>query len=122
MLPSARLLLRLLALLLILQPAGLPWPHAGAALAGEAIVICSPDGTRTVLLGPDGQPLPPEDAALACCLLCQGPLAGVALLPAPALPTPAMVAAPDPAMAEAVRRLCFRPPPATHRSRAPPLS
>jgi hypothetical protein len=120
---TARPLLRLLALLLLLQWVGWPLPNLRAtALAGEPTVICSAEGMRTVLLGPDGQPVEPSPGALSCCLLCQAPLAGAALLPPPALPSPRMMAAPDVSMTEAVRRLSFHPPPSTHRSRAPPLS
>lgn len=119
----ARTMLRLLALLLLMQWGGWPFPHLrGAAAAGELTVICSADGMRTVLLGPDGKPAEPPPDTPGCCLLCQAPLAGAALLPTPVLPAPSVVAAPDAAMVEAVRQLSFHPPPSTHRSRAPPLS
>ncbi|MBO1079324.1 hypothetical protein [Roseomonas haemaphysalidis] len=120
---SARPILRLLALLLLVQWGGWPSPHAShPAAAGELTVICSPDGLREVRLGPDGKPAEPSPAPMGCCLTCQGPLAGADLLPPPRLPQPHVVAAPDVAMVEAVRQLSFSPPPTTRRSRAPPVS
>jgi hypothetical protein len=120
---SARHLLRLLALLLLMQWGGWPLPHLGGmALAGDVTVICSPDGMREVRIGPDGKPIDPPHPSTGCCLMCQGPLAGADLLPPPRLPPPRVVAAPDRAMVEMARQLSFHPPPSTHRSRAPPAS
>jgi hypothetical protein len=116
-------MLRLLALLLLMQWGGWPLPHLGSmAAAGELTVICSPEGMREVRIGPDGKPAEPHPMAMGCCLMCQGPLAGADLLPPPTLPHPRVVAAPPMAMVEAVRQLLFSPPPSLHRSRAPPLS
>ena len=116
-------MLRLLALLLLMQWGGWPWPHLSrVATAGELTVICSPDGMHEVRIGPDGKPVEPPPLSMACCLMCQGPLAGAELVPAPRLPQPQVVAAPPVAMVEAVRQLAFSPPPSTHRSRAPPRS
>jgi hypothetical protein len=116
-------MLRLLALLLLMQWGGWPLPHlASLTAAGEVTIICSPEGLHAMRLGPDGKPAEPQPMSMGCCLLCEAPLAGADLVPAPVLPPPAMVAAPDRAMVEAVRRLSFRTPPATHRSRAPPVS
>ncbi|MFC3123800.1 DUF2946 family protein [Pseudoroseomonas globiformis] len=123
MLRPARPMLRLLALLLLMQWGGWPLPHLGGmAAAGELTVICSPEGLHEVRIGPDGKPVEPPPMAMGCCLMCQGPLAGGDLLPPPVLPEPSVVAAPSVAMAEAVRQLLFSPPPNTHRSRAPPFS
>jgi hypothetical protein len=120
---SARLTLRLLALLLLMQWGGGPFPHQGAmALVGEAVVICSPDGLHTVRLGPDGTPVKPSPSTAACCLLFQVPMSGGDLVPLPTLPEPRVVAAPDTAVLAAVRTLSFRPAPRAHQSRAPPIS
>ncbi len=119
---SLRLLLRLLVLLLSVQWGGGALPHSGGAAVGETTIICSPEGLREVAVAPDGTPTEPHPLAGGCCQMCQGPLAGAALLPPPTLPRPRMVAAPDIAMVEAVRQLSFSPPPSTHRSRAPPVS
>lgn len=120
---SARPLLRLLALLLVLQWGGWPLPHLRTMVpAGEFTVICSPEGLHTVQLGADGKPAEKPPMPMGCCLLCQGPLAGTDLVPPPTLPQPRAVAAPEVAMVEMVRRLSFRPPPSIWHSRAPPLS
>lgn len=118
-----RLLMRLLAALLLTQwVAGLPAHARAMASVGEAVVICSPEGMRTVHLGPDGEPVAPHDAALGCCLLCLGPSAGGDLASRPELPPPSVVAAPDIVMVTAARALSLRPPPRIHHSRAPPTS
>ncbi|WP_419896371.1 DUF2946 family protein [Roseomonas sp. USHLN139] len=124
----ARSLLRLLALLLLLQWGAGLWPHlggmAGTAQAAETIVICTPDGFHNLRLGPDGQALPEEPSGLpkaaGCCQLCQAPLTGADLVPGPVLPAPRLVAGPAIAMAAQVRALSFAPPPAIRHSRAPP--
>ncbi|PWC27661.1 hypothetical protein CR165_16710 [Pseudoroseomonas aestuarii] len=119
---SARLMLRLLAVLLLAQwSGGLPAHLRAMAAMGEAVVICSPDGTYTLHLGADGRPAKPAPATAICCLLCQTP-AGGDLAPPPALPTPRNMAAPEVAMAAAVRAFSFRPLPRTQHSRAPPVS
>lgn len=121
----ARFLLRLLAVLLLVQWGGGLLPHlrAMAAQPGEAVVICTPEGFHTVRLGPDGTPVDaPEPLQGACCLLCQVPATGADLLRPPVLPEPRLVAAPEVAMAATVRQLAFRPPPRILHSRAPPLS
>ena len=117
-------MLRLLVLLLVAQWVGaVPMPLRAMAAAGEAVVICSVDGMRTIHLGPDGRPAePPPADALHCALMCLGPVTGDGLPPPPVLPPPAAVAAADPVMVAAVRALLFLPPPRTQRSRAPPLS
>lgn len=115
-------MLRFLALLLM-QWGGWSFPHLGSmAAAGELTVICSPEGMHEVRIGPDGKPIESQPMSMACCLMCQGPLAGTDLIPPPKLPQPSVVAAPPMAMVEAVRQLPFSPPPSTHRSRAPPIT
>ena len=115
--------MRLLAALLLMQwTAGLPTRARAAASAGEAVVICSSEGMRTVHFGPDGSPVAPQDAAPGCCLLCLGPPAGANLVSGPDLLPPSVVAAPDMVMAAAARTLALRPPPRIHHSRAPPIS
>lgn len=46
----------------------------GATAGAEAVTICSVDGFKTVFIGPDGQPVSPEDgsggAAKDHCPLC----------------------------------------------------
>ncbi|WP_159999312.1 DUF2946 family protein [Roseomonas sp. 18066] len=125
---SARPLLRLLALLLLLQWGAGLWPHlggmAGTAQAGEMVIICTPDGFHSLRIGPDGQPLeedgPSLPKAAGCCQLCQAPLTGADLVPGPVLPAPRLVAGPAIAMVAQVQALSFRPPPAIRHSRAPP--
>jgi hypothetical protein len=92
------------------------------ASVGEAIVICSPDGMRTVHVGPDGQPIEPQKAALGCCVLCPGPVAGGTLESGPELPPPSLVPAPEVTIAAVARALALRPPTRIHHSRAPPIS
>jgi hypothetical protein len=93
-------LLRLLALLLLLQWGAATAPHAralqtlGTALRVE---LCSPHGARSLLVDEDGQPIQ-RDAGPDCCALCLAPAA--APPPAPAVPPvpvgyAAPVAAPD---------------------------
>jgi hypothetical protein len=116
-------MLRLLALLLLMQWGGWPLPHLSSmAAAGELTVICSPEGTHEVRIGRDGKPVEQPPMSMGCCLMCQGPLAGADLVPPPRLPEPRIVAAPPMAMVAAVRHLSFSPPPSTHRSRAPPVA
>jgi hypothetical protein len=116
-------MLRLLALLLLMQWGGWPLPHLSSmAMTGELTVICSPDGMREARIGLDGKPVEQPPMPTGCCLMCQGPLAGADLVPLPKLPQPRVVAAPSMAMVEAVRQLTFSPPPSTHRSRAPPIA
>ncbi|HEY8614530.1 MAG TPA: DUF2946 family protein [Roseomonas sp.] len=83
-------LARLLALLLMFQGASAMEPHARALAAlGSAMVVelCSAHGSRTVLVGEDGQPLGHEEAP-DCCAPCLVPMA--ALPPASALPPRAL--------------------------------
>jgi hypothetical protein len=84
---------RLIALLLLLQAVLAP-AHClamAAAPAGFAAVICAADGTRTVLVGPDGQELPAPHDSAGACLACPG-LPQAAVLDPPALPVPAWTA------------------------------
>ncbi|PHK94857.1 hypothetical protein CR162_11260 [Pseudoroseomonas rhizosphaerae] len=121
----ARFLLRLLAALLLVQWGGGLLPHlrAMAAVPGEAVVICTPEGYHTIRLGPDGTPGDaPEKPKGGCCLLCQAPATSAGLPPPDRLPEPRLVAAPAMAMAAAMRALAFRPPPRVLHSRAPPIS
>ncbi len=118
--PARRLMLLLAGLLLVQWMAGLPAHARAMAAVGEDVVICSPDGMRTLRLGPDGQPIAPQDAALGCCLLCLGPVIGGNLASGPDLPPPSLVAAPDMVMATVARTLALRPPLRIHHSRAPP--
>lgn len=86
--PSRGTLARLLAGLLLLQWAAAMLPHARAmGMLGRAVAteLCTPSGTRTLLLGEDGRPLPAAHD-FDCCDLCQGPVAIVAEAPrAPAV-------------------------------------
>jgi hypothetical protein len=85
---------RLIALLLLLQAVMAP-AHClamGAAPAGFEAVICAADGTRTMLIGPDGQELPAQHDGAGACLACHG-LPQAAALDPPALPAPAWTAA-----------------------------
>lgn len=78
MMRRARPLLGLLSLLLLLQwGAGLvPHLRAMAASPSGAVIICSPDGMRTLHLDAEGQPTDPDKAPGmgGCCMLCPGPL------------------------------------------------
>lgn len=113
-----RALAWLLAALLFMQSAA----AAAAclhALAGEAIEICTADGTRLLRLGADGQPLD-SDASPGFCPAC-GALPAAPPPPPPRLAGPAFAAtlaepAPVPA---APPRAAARPPYAT---RAPPAA
>ncbi len=81
----ARLIAALLLMQTVLAPA-LCLAHA--ASAGMATVICSPDGDRTVHLGPDGEELPAPEAHSGFCLACHA-LPQADLPAAPMLSTPA---------------------------------
>ncbi len=87
-------LTRLLALLLLAQWA-VAFAHCWAPLAAKAgahsVELCSADGgTRTILLGEDGRPLPEPGAThRPACPECGGP---VALEPSPPSGTVAPVA------------------------------
>lgn len=119
----ARHLLRVLAVLLLTQWLTGAQAHARAmASAGEDIVICSAEGMRTIRIGPDGEPVTPQDVALSCCQLCPAPAAGGNLASGPALPPPTLVAGPEIALATTARSLALRPMPRIHHSRAPPIS
>ncbi len=85
----ATLLARLIAALLLVQTVLAPaLCLAHAASAGMATVICSPDGDRTLHLGPGGEELPAPEASSGFCLACHAlPQAG--LPAAPTLSTPA---------------------------------
>ena len=61
---------------------------AHAANAGMATVICSPDGDRTLHLGPGGEELPAPEAHEGFCLACHA-LPQADLPAAPMLSTPA---------------------------------
>ncbi|WP_052401747.1 hypothetical protein [Muricoccus aerilatus] len=81
--PSRSHLARLLAGLLLLQWAAAMLPHARAmGMLGRAVAteLCTPSGTRTVLLDEDGRPLPAAHD-LDCCDMGQGPAAIVAEVP-----------------------------------------
>ncbi len=85
--PVARLIAAILLLQIVLAPA-----HClamAATPAGFEVVLCSPAGTeRTLLVGPDGQEMPPQDVGMGVCVVCCG-LPQAALPEPPALPTPA---------------------------------
>ncbi|WBV45181.1 DUF2946 family protein [Pseudoroseomonas cervicalis] len=120
----ARPLLGLLSLLLLLQwGAGLvPHLRAMAATSSDAIIICSPDGMRTLHLDAEGQPTDPDKApGMGCCMLCPGPLA----LGAPQTgPVPAPVALWQRLLAARPLVADRLPPPRpddAHPPRAPPI-
>ena len=81
----ARLIAALLLVQTVLAPA-LCLAHAGNARM--ATVICSPDGDRTVYLGPGGEELPAPEAHSGFCLACHA-LPQAELPAAPLLSTPA---------------------------------
>jgi hypothetical protein len=81
---------RLIALLLLVQAVVAP-AHClamAAAPAGFEAVICAADGTRTVLIGPDGQEMPAQHDSAGACLACHGLPQGAVLDP-PIVPSPA---------------------------------
>jgi hypothetical protein len=85
----ATLFARLFAALLLVQTVLAPaLCLAHAASAGMATVICSPDGDRTVHLGPGGEELPAPEAHQGFCLACHA-LPQADLPTAPMLSTPA---------------------------------
>jgi len=85
----ATLLARLIAALLLVQTVLAPaLCLAHVANAGLATVICSPDGDRTVHLGPGGEELPAPEAHQGFCLACRA-LPQADLPAAPMLSTPA---------------------------------
>ena len=85
----ATLLTRLIAALLLVQTVLAPARClAHAASAGMATVICSPDGDRTVHLGPGGEELPAPEAHSGFCLACHA-LPQADIPAAPLLSTPA---------------------------------
>ena len=94
--PSARTgLVRLLALLLLMQWAGAVVPHARAmarAASAQAVELCTHKGRRLILLDGDGRPMQPSRAD-DCCTLCHGPLGtpapGSAVMASPGGPQPA---------------------------------
>ncbi len=81
--PIARLIATILLLQVVLAPA-----HClamAATPAGLETVLCSPAGVeRTILIGPDGHEVPPQDAAMGVCVVCAG-------LPQAVLPEPPAV-------------------------------
>jgi hypothetical protein len=85
----ATLLARLIAALLLVQTVLAPaLCLAHTSNAGMAAVICSPDGDRTVHLGPNGEELPAPEAHSGFCLACHA-LPQADLPAAPLLSTPA---------------------------------
>lgn len=81
---------RLIALLLLVQAVVAP-AHClamAAAPAGFEAVICAADGTRTMLIGPDGQELPAQHDSAGGCLACHGLPQAAELVPPP-VPAPA---------------------------------
>ena len=80
----ARLIAALLLVQTVLAPA-LCLAHTSNA--GMATVICSPDGDRTVHLGPGGEELPAPEAHSGFCLACHA-LPQADLPAAPMLSTP----------------------------------
>jgi hypothetical protein len=64
-----------------------------AVTAGFETVICTPEGTRTVLLTADGDAAPPSHVELAVCTVCHG-LPSAPVLSVPILPRPAWTTAP----------------------------
>ena len=92
----ATLLARLIAALLLVQTVMAPaLCLAHAANAGMATVICSPDGDRTLHLGPGGEELPAPEAHQGFCLAChalpQADLPAAPLLSTPAEPGAAII-------------------------------
>lgn len=85
--PVARLIALVLLLQVVLAPA-----HCLAMVTSIAVgidtVICSPEGTRTVHLGPDGKQLPAHEATRGFCVACHG-LPQTVLPEAPVTPSPA---------------------------------
>ncbi|UPG71139.1 DUF2946 family protein [Roseomonas gilardii subsp. gilardii] len=127
----ARPLLRLLAILLLLQWAGGMLPHLLPGIShgvspdgvkGETVMICSPDGMRTIQLGEDGQPAGRDAAPPLCCLLCPGPMPGAEPTPLPTIQGPREATAPAIATLALVRLFSFLDPPRVRHSRAPPLA
>ena len=110
---AARGLARLLALLLLVGWGAATAPHgrALAALAGALPVqLCTAHGLRTVLMGGDGRPLAPEEAA-DCCVLCLGPGAA---------PPPGQAASPRPPSFARMTATPLRPGLPPPPPRAPP--
>lgn len=144
MLRPARPILRLLALLLLVQWS-LGLTHGGAAVAPSTI-ICTPDGLRTVQLGDAGvhdavgHEAPPDDTdadgpsqfaqkndddrhqpnhrMAGGCQFCLNP-AGGDLPAAPVLPSPRATAYRNPALPAPLPPLPRAP--RTYSSRAPPI-
>lgn len=110
--PVARLVAAILLIQVVLAPA-----HCLAmapAPGGMETVICSPDGARSLHLGPDGREVPAHESAAGFCAAC--PALPQMALPAPsALPAPAWIAAGPAWHAAAPESL---PPPA----RGPPFA
>jgi hypothetical protein len=117
------MLARLLALLLLVQ-SGVAVAHCLRGMAagdGLLVEICSIEGKRLVLLGPEGEPIeaPEPSAEGGFCPVCHG-------LPQVALPAPAVTllgpigvaAVPWHAGGEALRLPPARAPP--YATRAPP--
>jgi hypothetical protein len=117
------MLARLLALLLLVQ-SGVAVAHCLRGMAagdGLLVEICSIEGKRLVLLGPEGEPIeaPEPSAEGGFCPVCQG--LPQLVLPAPAvrLLTPVKPAEPNwHAEGEALRLAPARAPP--HAPRGPP--
>ncbi|MFQ5622830.1 MAG: DUF2946 family protein [Paracoccaceae bacterium] len=78
--PSLRsLLLLLIAVALSL---GGPGMRMAGASGGQTIVICSPDGARSVQIGPDGKPVQTRGHdCRSCCLALAGDLPARLALP-----------------------------------------
>jgi len=92
----ATLLTRLIAALLLVQTVLAPaLCLAHTSNAGMAAVICSPDGDRTVHLGPGGEELPAPEAHSGFCLAChtlpQADLPAAPMLSTPAEPGAAII-------------------------------
>lgn len=84
----ATFIARLIAALLLVQTVLAPaLCLAHAASAGMATVICSPEGDRTVHLGPGGEELPAPEAHGGFCLACHA-------LPQADIPVASLVSAP----------------------------
>ena len=84
----------LLAFVLLLQTVLAP-AHClmHAITIGFETVICTPEGTRSVLLTADGDPAPQIQAKPAFCAACHA-LPASPVLAVPVLPTPAWATAP----------------------------